>query len=192
MDAENLRNRIDNIIKWMHENSFCKKIVDDDSDGLIIQKNVDAIDHICFSKSKWSAFPVYPFSWNNNLYGIDNVLYDNEIGFAWINKFSEGSIVGEHSDSEKVNEYIDFRIIMCMSDGKCLFKTDNEHRLDQMYQFSIFKPMEPHSLIQEENDGYYLIMDIYKDGLSINDLGIIYKYYKERYIDDIPQKNKRA
>lgn len=52
--------------------------------------------------------------------------------------------------------------------------------------------MEPHSLIQEENDGYYLIMDVYKDGLSINDLGIIYKYYKERYIDDIPKENKRA
>lgn len=190
MGSENLKNRIHNIIKWMNENSFCKNIIEDDKSGKIIKKNVDAIDHICFSKSKWSAFPVYPFSWNDNLYGIENILFENKIGFAWINKFSEGSIVSEHSDSEKINEYIDYRIIMSMSDGKCLFTSDHEYRLDEMYQFSVFKPMEPHSLIQEKNDGYYLILDVYKEDLSIDDLAIIYKYYKERYIDDIPKTNK--
>lgn len=190
MGSENLKDRIHNIIKWMNENSFCKNIIEDDKSGKIIKKNVDAIDHICFSKSKWSAFPVYPFSWNDNLYGIENILFENKIGFAWINKFSEGSIVSEHSDSEKINEYIDYRIIMSMSDGKCLFTADDKHRLDQIYQFSVFKPMEPHSLIQEKNDGYYLILDVYKEDLSIDDLAIIYKYYKERYIDDIPKTNK--
>lgn len=174
----------------MNENSFCKNIIEDDKDGKIIKKDVDKIDRICFYKSKWSAFPVYPFSWGNNLYGIEEVLFKSEIGFAWINRFSEGSVVGEHSDSEKINEYIDYRIIISMSDGKCLFTADHEYILDEMYQFSVFKPMEPHSLIQEKNDGYYLILDVYKEDLSIDDLAIIYKYYKERYIDDIPKTNK--